>query len=277
MGVSQVALASTVFFDASKTSIDVLLDTQNESVNAIEGSVTFNADMLQLQEIKTNNSFISLWVQGPQAESSTNIVFSGIVPGGYRGSKGVLFSFTFLPKKAGPVLLSFNNVKAYLNDGQGTQSLVKNKDTNFEILPADLAFSHLVSTPKDITPPELFTPEVSSSPDISSGKYFLVFSAQDKESGIKDYQIKEVKHPILSPFSTWIQVANPYILQDQSLSSFIFVKARDGAGNERIISLSPSSAMGVYQMYVIWFIIIVIALAVIMLGVLFSWKKFLIK
>jgi len=60
----------------------------------------------------------------------------------------------------------------------------------------------------------------------TDGKYFLVFSTQDKGSGVDHYEVREGR------FGGFSEVSSPYILKYQSLDKKIFVKAIDKFGNE---------------------------------------------
>jgi len=98
------------------------------------------------------------------------------------------------------------------------------------------------------------------------GKYFLVFATQDKKSGIAHYEVQENRRQKIES-RKWIETESPYILKDQELRSYIFVKAVDKAGNERIAVVEPRYPIKWYEMYEIWGIIIVM----IFIGYIF-WK-----
>ena len=94
--------------------------------------------------------------------------------------------------------------------------------------------------------------------------------------GIARYENKEEKiSPILKiriKGTEWSEAQSPYILQDQKLQSWIFVKAIDKAGNERVAELAPQKSLKWYEDYLIWFIIIV-AVLIGLLGLLI-FKKY---
>jgi len=115
-------------------------------------------------------------------------------------------------------------------------------------------------------------PEVSRDPNIFDGKWFLVFATQDKGSGIDHYEVLErrelkiqklgfskekslhSKFYILNP---WRVAESPYLLKDQELKSYIYVKAIDKAGNERVATLSPRNLLKWYEIWWLWGIIII--------------------
>ena len=116
--------------------------------------------------------------------------------------------------------------------------------------------------------PESFTPLMGSNPDIFNGKYFLVFNTVDKQSGIDHYEIQESLRKG-GDESKWIRAESPHQLSDQTLRSFIIVKAVDKAGNFRIETLSLGNPQQFYQSIMFWVIIILI-----LIGFLFLKKKF---
>ena len=85
---------------------------------------------------------------------------------------------------------------------------------------------------KDTIPPEAFDIEIPQDPSIFEGKYFIIFSTIDKQTGLDYYEIKEGE-------KDWQRGQSPYLLEDQRLESIIRVKAVDKAGNERTVLVGP--------------------------------------
>jgi GxxExxY protein len=271
--------------------VDVILDTENESINAIEGKIIFPSDLLELKDINEANSIVNFWIDNPQIAmnknaSSNEVIFSGIVPGGYTG-RGLIFSMVFQTKKAGEGLIEIKDIKALLNDGRGseTKSTFQNL---FVAIRGDIR-GYSWSTPEDTEPPEDFKPEIASDSTIFDGKWFLVFATQDKASGVDHYEVLEfrswnlefrkivkkvIKVISYSKFQTpdsYEIAESPHLLKDQKLRSWIYVKAIDKAGNERIVSLPPRYPLKWYERWEIW--------GIIMLGIVIghATKKFLWK
>lgn len=241
--------------------VAIFLNTENQDINAIEGKLLFSKDLFELREIKDGNSIINFWVEKPR--QTEEVVFSGIIPGGYTGNKGLLFSAVFYAKKEGKGFIEIRNPKILLNDGQGTET--KTKASVLEITVSTKEPSILPPKKKDIEPPEPFEPIVTSDPTIFDGKYFLVFAAQDKSSGIDYYEVCEGKLQC-------VIAESPYLLQNQNLDEEIVVKAIDKSGNERIVTLPAQKPTVWYKNYLILAIIIlVIAIAYLIWRIL--WKK----
>ena len=66
------------------------------------------------------------------------------------------------------------------------------------------------------------------------GRYYIVFSTTDKESGLDHYEIFEN--------GVWKRITSPYLLKNQSLLGVgaIQVRAIDKAGNTRMGDYSPA-------------------------------------
>jgi hypothetical protein len=167
------------------------------------------------------------------------IYFLGGIPGGYSGD-GILGRIIFRAKKEGKAQVKFDETcQVLLNDGLGTPAKLKTEGANFEILAQKREvpqneWEELLKGDKN--PPERFKIKIGKDPSVFGGKYFIVFSTADKESGIDHYEVKEGE-------GEWKIEKSPYLLKDQSLKSKILVKAIDKASNERIEKISPSFGM----------------------------------
>lgn len=270
-------------FQAGKIEqIDVLVRSPDNSINALEGTVVFSAVVAQLVEIKTGSSIVSFWVDKP-TQAGNRISFSGVIPGGFQGDKGHLFSLIVLmkdgEKKSGQFL--FDGVKVLLNDGLGTPDVVVVNPLTFslgeeEINKADSASEEEPSMNDflevgDIELPEIFVPLLSNDQNLSNGQHVLVFFAQDKGSGISHYEVFEssVKVNIDEIIDGWEVQKSPYVLKDQTLSGYVYIKAVDNQGNERIVAF-PSEEVEEERSYTMW---IIGALALIIIIVLLKIVK----
>lgn len=253
--------------------VNLILNTEDETINAIEGAIIFPADLLILNDIRDGNSIINFWIE-KSASSDGQFNFSGIVPGGYIGKEGQIISLIFKAKKEGNGNIQITGGKALLNNEESAESKLTVSDSSFVISGA-VGAETAIPKIEDNELPESFMPEVTSDPNIFDGKYFLVFSTVDKKSGIDRYEILESKlgNYHLS-FGKWENAESPYLLKDQKLQSYIFIKAIDKNGNERIETVSP-------QKRLVWYentsIIIYIVLLLIFVVLLFFIIKKIIK
>ena len=276
--------AAEISFDAKikeiavgeRFEVGVFLNTEEEYINAVEGKVIFPENLLELKEIRDGNSIVNFWIERPKIKSgpegeqvpygaSNQIAFSGIIPGGYAGEKGLIFSAIFRVKNEGEGIIEIQEAKTLLNDGKGTEASLSISNLQFLISKQVPSPQIPISEIKDIEPPELFEPMISQDPEIFDGKYFLVFLTQDKGSGIDYYEVCEGKRQC-------VVAESPYLLQNQSLDREIIVKAIDKSGNERIVTLPAQKPAIWYKNYLILAIIIlVIAIAYLMWK--FLWRK----
>jgi hypothetical protein len=234
--------------------IGFFLNTENESINAVESTIVFPQDLFELKEIKNGNSIISFWAQPPKA-SGNRIHFSGVVPGGYIGQKGFVFSVIFQALAQGEGLLEIRDAIALRNDGKGTRAEAKIANFKFPIS-NQLSIAQITKPAgKDTEPPELFKPEIGRDDSIFSGKFFLAFVTQDKGSGIDHYEVCEGKRGCLEAESI-------YLLKNQNLNEEIIVKAIDKNGNERTVALPVQKRKPRYLNYLYGAILIVIVMFV---------------
>ncbi len=255
--------AAGLFFDAEikelgvnqQFKVDLILDTENEEINAVEGKVIFPEELLELKEIRDGNSIISFWIERPTLNSKSSILYSGIIPGGYQETKGFVFSVVFQAKTNGSGAIEIHGAKVLLNDGKGTSANLSVSNFQFSISEETSAAPLIVETIEDTDLPEEFKPEIAQNSDMFDGKYFLVFATQDKGSGIDYYKIQETRNKRQG--ENWVGAESPYVLKDQKLKSYIYVKAIDRAGNERIATLSPQNPLEWYENYYIWVKIII--------------------
>ena len=280
----QLVFAADLFFGAKTNEarvgeqfeIKFFVNTPEESVNAFEGEITFPSDLVRLKDIRDGNTIVNFWIEKPKARDNT-IVFSGVTPGGFNGRNGLIFSAIFEAKKEGVAKFGVNDARTLRNDGIGSTAVLS--IVPFEMVISKEAQVKIPALPKivDREQPELFVPEIARDESISDGKWFIVFVTQDKASGIDYYEAKESRQKILTFFSRWRVAENPYVLQDQELRSFVFVKAVDKAGNERIVEINPQNPFGWYENYENW-LIIIMGLAIVY-GIYknFLWRRYLKK
>ena len=262
--------------------VDLFLDAQEEEINAVEGKIILPDSLLQVKEILNGDSIISLWVEQPVLDSQSQISFSGIIPGGFKGvlspyytghKPGKILSLILKAKDIGEGNIAFQDIRILLNDGLGTPAKFSFLPFQFKIA-SDAPSVQGVVPIHDPDPPEVFDAVIIKDPNMFNGKWVLVFNAQDKGSGIDYYGIYESveKKPTAQiKAEDWVNAtSSPYLLKDQALRSFVYIKAVDKAGNERISELSPENPFHWYENILLWGIILIIAYVI----YLFLIKKF---
>lgn len=243
--------------------IKILLDSPSDAINAFEARIAYSPDRLTFIDWSDTGAIVNFWIEKPGEKNGT-ITMSGVVPGGYQGTNGLIATLYFRATQEGPTAITFRDTTILLNDGAGTQAKSSFKNFALTVVPQDknTSASRFPLFTPDQDPPEPFMPEIARDPSLFEGKRFLVFITQDKGTGIDHYEIKESPHGTFSLFRRWHHAESPYVLQDQELRSFISVKAVDKNGNARTAKISPSNPLPWYKNSVNWLILTMGILAV---------------
>lgn len=267
---TKFSFAATLYFDPSidkngYTLIRVMLDTDNETLNAVEGKVVYPLYIKNIDKVMYDgNSSINFWIEKPVIIKNGEISFSGITPGGISGNKFELFNFIIKDNLDQNGQIKFQDINIYKNNGEGTKVKVnysildlpisqKFKDTNIE---QDIK--------KDIIPPEDFKPILVKDKNLFDGNKVIIFSTQDKDSGMSHYEIRE------GYFDKFHIENSPYLLKNQNSIRKIYIKALDNANNSRLVEFYPTGYLYWYQLCIIIAIILIVLFILIKL-----WKKFI--
>lgn len=245
--------AADVFFSSTVQRMEVgqeflvrmMVNTEQDVVNAVEGTLLYPEDLLEVKAIRDGNSVVNLWAEKPQARGGL-ISFAGITPGGFSGERDMLFTVVFRAKNAGTFLLRGQDFRLLKNEDSSEVDVdqrslqlavlaggaLESVGETDEVLPEEGADIFVEQIVVDRDPPESFTPEISSDPHLFDGAFFVVFATQDKGSGVARYEIQEGG-------GDFVEAESPYVLKDQALGKRITVKAIDNEGNERLHVLEP--------------------------------------
>ncbi len=255
----------------------IKLDNEGECINAIESGIAFSEN-LRAVDFSIGESIVNIWIEKPDTGDMNKINidrkinFSGGIPGGYCGGiKGdigesnivgeVIFSVLGLngegQDRARVEIMPESRL--LINDGKGTPAELKLTNAEFSILAGKSQETDRwqARIDEDDIAAEPFTIELLGGQNIFEGKYFIVFLAQDKQTGIDHYEVLEIRPEqeesgsknIFSYLFTgkepqWKTAQSPHLLEDQSLQSNIYVKAVDKAGNERTVKYFPEGKTG---------------------------------
>jgi hypothetical protein len=260
--------------------IKIFLNTDGKSINALEGEMLYPQQDLNFQKITDGSSIVNFWIKDPQKSPDGKIIFSGGMPGGYEGEKGLLFSAIFSLKNdssPGQTEISFQNFKVYLNDGRGTEKKLADFKSTLNLNETEIA-----TVQADTKPPEVFAPYVTRDPNLAGGLWVVILSAQDKGEGIDHYEVfesvKEYKPEEIVKNNSlpWQIVKDPkaYILHDQSLGNYVYAKAVDKAGNVRVAIVIPSTAQKPWHFnYKVISVIIILSIAVLIIFLEFFFRR----
>src|SRR4030042_2797976 len=223
----------------------LILDTEGEVVDVLTGEMRYAASDLNFEKIVSGGSVVNLWLEVPNQSSEGRITFSGGMPSGYKGERGFIFSAVFSAKGNSPISqteISLRNCEAYLGGGKGVKRKIADSGDTLDFSTVEKS-----NVPVDTEPPEVFAPYVTRDKNLEEGKWVVIVSAQDKGNGINHYEIFESgkryeKEKIAGDKSIgWKTAGNlaAYVLEDQKLESYIYVKAADKAGKTRVAEMIP--------------------------------------
>lgn len=116
--------------------VSVLLDTEGESINAVDIKILFPPDKLQVVSPSAGQSIIGVWTAQPTYNNQTGeIRLQGGVPGGVNTSMGLISRLTFRVKQIGQAIIKFGDgSKVLLNDGKGTDVLENTVNGVFRLI-----------------------------------------------------------------------------------------------------------------------------------------------
>lgn len=222
----------------------VVLVRAGSPVNALEGTLNVPPDA-ELVEITDAGSPVQFWIERPHlSDTKDKITFSGIIPGGFSG-EGALFH---IRTNASPIEFTIDKktTRILLNDGAGTEEVLNLMPQR--ALPLKFV---LIDSSADKTPPNPFTPIVTTLPTENGENPSVVFNAHDDGSGIARYEIAYSLTAVdpSDPSLVWEIVTNPTLLQPEQSNKFIYVKAIDHAGNVRVAEISPTSRLNNFFAY----------------------------
>lgn len=221
--------------DGVKFSVDLMIDAADLDINTLAGQIVL-PENLRLVDVYQGDSIVNFWLESPELISDNRLGFSGIVPGGF---SGVLSPSGMLPGKVLTLVLqsteqssqelSLDEVEVYLNDGHGTE--VENVNFGKFIY----QFNSEIERDFDFVdqdPPEPFEIEIVK----DQNRTFIVFDAQDQETGVKYYEIKVNG-------DAWQLAKSPFEIDSEIQIKNLEVKAVDHFGNIQVSTLATSSSI----------------------------------
>lgn len=240
----------------------------DDCINAVDVEVHYPNDVLRAVDFSKGSSILSLWVREPALEHERGVVsFSGGIPGGYCGRvqgdpslSNVLgrIAFTVIGTSDKAQIDVGDRSRLYAHDGLGSELDPEKGPASFTLLSEpQLSENEWIAEVKgDTVPPEAFAVEVHSTRGVFSGRYYLVFTTTDKQSGIDHYELYER--------GAWRTITSPHELRFKSLED-IRVKAIDKAGNERLASYDadavPESQVSVDFSFILFGVILLLLIA----------------
>lgn len=262
---------SGVYGEGNTFSVKVRADTQEECINALNVTLSYPQNVIRAVDVARGESILTLWTEDPEINHDNGTVhFSGGLPGGYcgriEGDPGftnvvaeIIFQVPGLTigggdeTNAGTIAFA-PDTQVLLNDGFGTQAQLFVTDSTFIIGPPTgdgVSNEWFDVIRNDDIRPEAFGIELLRDESVYGGKWFIIFSALDKQSGLDHYEVYEtdidregyIRGTKKDEVSRWKEGKSPYLLEDQTLGSIIRVRAIDKAGNERLAGKIPEESL----------------------------------
>ncbi len=245
--------------------VALFLDTEGETVNAVEGTFVFPHELFEFAEVHDGDSMVTFWAERPGLTRRGNVHFSGITPGGFAHAHAPILRVVLRATTEGAGSLTLSDARLLRHDGLGTDVPATMEPLAIEV-GVGVPHEYEDSTESDIEIPEAFMPEVQSDPDVFDGALFLVFATEDKGSGIDRYEVRE-------GFLDFFRIAeSPYRLRHQLFDRKITVKAVDRAGNERLAVLYPPNSEP-YRPDVLTSIAILVACVLLVSFIFRYWRR----
>jgi hypothetical protein len=209
----------------SVTVIEVFLDPEGISINAIEGTIGLlgkGAEQLSTVVIETGESALNYWPQYPEYSLSEHVIrFTGGTTESF-SEKRALFQMRIFAKQQDELILSWLGGSAYRGDGEGTEEAISSRSLTTVVTKSEP--NQISASSIDTKPPQFDEIRVSQDEDVYGGKYFLSFHAVDDVSGVVGYDVVEGGETT--------KVDNGiYLLKDQERNTKTVIIAYDGAGN----------------------------------------------
>lgn len=265
-GVATLARGDTI------TSSIRIMPNQSESecINSADIIISY-PESLQPVDVSIGRSIFSVWVENPVInKENRTITLAGGIPNGYCGRvegdpslTNVIADIIFRSPgfQVGVVSSSSDTAeitfapetRVLLNDGLGTNANLTTISSTINLTntaSADgISDEWRSAVREDKIPPEEFSIILERDPIAFNGRYFIIFSTADKQTGLSHYEVMEEPLSQKEKFNwgsanaPWLVAKSPYVLTDQTLNSTIRVRAIDKAGNEYIATLIPDESL----------------------------------
>ena len=270
--------AVTISFDPQETTVGmsspflvgVTIDADTP-INAVRAVIDIPESM-EVIDASDGNSVINFWIERPHVIGH-QLVFAGIIPGGFTGIRGKLITLTL--KALSTDRHSFiidPSSRVYESGPDATPDPIYTRPLALSVSESK---DNIANPIPDSTPPEPFAPKLTQIATDEGSVWAVSFETQDKQSGIASFEVAETPSFIsLSSKSRleglpWKPAESPSVLSDQNLASNIYIKATDKAGNERFESIPALHPKPWYVRVGGYILVVILALLI-----LYAFKKF---
>ncbi|MFH1451541.1 MAG: cohesin domain-containing protein, partial [bacterium] len=128
---------SGTFFVGDTFNISVFVNTEENTINAVEANLKFDSNLIQVTSPTAGLSFISIWADQPSYsnENGTINFKGGVLNPGIKTSAGLVSTISFRVKAPGIADIGFlDSSKVLLADGNGTNILKTTADGKYNLI-----------------------------------------------------------------------------------------------------------------------------------------------
>ncbi len=141
-------------------SVSLKVNTENAAINAVDGTLDFRKDLLEVVSVSKKDSIITLWIQEPVfSNKNGTITFGGLVLNpGYQGISGTILTIEFKVRKEGSGGINFSSGSVLANDGYGTNVLKSLSGASFVFTQKEVLGSQPIPAKSSSLLPQIFSP-----------------------------------------------------------------------------------------------------------------------
>ncbi len=115
-------------------SVDVIINSDDQSINAAQATVSFPTDILEIVSVDTSGSIFNFWVEEPHFSNENGTLrFVGGSPKGKIGDALTVLRMRVKVRGVGNAQMSLSQAVVTANDGKGTNILTSMAGTNVTI------------------------------------------------------------------------------------------------------------------------------------------------
>ncbi len=187
--------------------VSVMVNSGGEPINAAEGTISYDANLLEAVSVSKGNIFM-FWTTEPSIGGGS-IKFGGGNPSPYTGTSGHVITITFKAKKAGTAQIRFTSGAVLANDGKGTNILASMGSGSYIISPkveapdiSSGSTNNANNKPAAKVESEYNKPIIKSSTHADQNKWYQDDNIKffwDLPSGIKGVSIDFNQKPVSDP------------------------------------------------------------------------------
>ena len=126
-------------------SVDVVIDTGKDAINAAEAEITFDQKTLEVEGISVEGSILTSWSTTPVfSNQSAGIRFTGWAGKSFTGTSGHLLTIHFRARSSGLAVVQFLSGSALATDGRGSNVVTSMRNGVYTIQPKSVSSDPLL-------------------------------------------------------------------------------------------------------------------------------------